>query len=290
MKRLIQRELEQLNDPGPIKVMRSVSGGDINEAYYIRTNLNEYFIKINTHVPSNFFKVEALGLERIEQTYTINVPKVYHYNEPYEEETGILVMEWIEENRQAHSAEMLGQNLANMHKHPAKQFGLDQPTFIGRLTQANSWSGSWVKYYKEDRLQPQIQLAIENSPLPHRRIDKLERLTDQLGQWITHHPKPSLLHGDLWGGNYMVGPKGVPYLIDPSILYGDHAFELAFTELFGGFPPTFYVAYQEVMPLPLEYEDIKPLYQLYYLLVHLNMFGENFGPPVDRILARYVGE
>ncbi|UOR11161.1 fructosamine kinase family protein [Halobacillus amylolyticus] len=289
MKPVIQRALEQLNDPGPIKVMQSVSGGDINEAFYVRTSHHEYFIKANTNVPSHFFTVEALGLERIDQTNTINVPKVYHYNEPDEGETGVLIMEWIEEDRQAHSAEKFGQNLAKMHLHPAEQFGLDQPTFIGRLTQDNSWSESWLDYYRENRLQPQLQLAIESSTLPHKRRDKLERLISRLDRWIPHHPSPSLLHGDLWAGNYMIGQKGIPYLIDPSIVYGDHAFELAFTELFGGFPSTFYAAYQEMMPLPFEYEDMKPLYQLYYLLVHLNMFGESYGPPVDRILTRYTG-
>ena len=121
------------------------------------------------------------------------------------------------------------------------------------------------------------------------RYHLLTKLLERLEEWIPHHPSASLLHGDLWGGNWMNGADGKPYLIDPSILYGDHAFELAFTELFGGFSPSFYRAYEDVFPLPAEYENQKPLYQLFYLLVHLNMFGESYGGSVDRILKRYVG-
>ena len=116
----------------------------------------------------------------------------------------------------------------------------------------------------------------------------LVKLLEQLHQWIPTQPKKSILHGDLWGGNWMVGTRGTPYLIDPAILYGDHEFELAFTELFGGFHDVFYEAYQSIFPLSLEYEERKEIYQLYYLLVHLNLFGESYGGAVDRILRRYV--
>ncbi|WP_163527516.1 fructosamine kinase family protein [Halobacillus ihumii] len=290
MKQVIQTSLQRLGDQSAIQAISKVSGGDINEAFYVRTDRDEYFVKGNNNVPPHFFKIEALGLERIAQTNTIHVPKVYDYNQPRVGETGFLVMEWIkgDEAGPSHTAEQLGANLANMHKHTAEYFGFDQPTFIGELTQDNHWRESWVEYFRDDRLQPQLQLGIEHKTLPPKRQERLEQLIDQLDQLLSHYPSPSLLHGDLWGGNYLVGRRGIPYLIDPSILYGDHAFELAFTELFGGFSPAFYAAYQEVMPLPHEYEDMKPLYQLYYLLVHLNMFGESYGSSVDRILARYT--
>lgn len=115
------------------------------------------------------------------------------------------------------------------------------------------------------------------------------RLLEKLDTWIPNNPKSSTLHGDLWGGNWMTGKGGVPYLIDPSILFGDHEFEMAFTELFGGFSQRFYDAYHSVFPLSPEYETRKELYQLYYLLAHLNMFGESYGGSVDRIVRKYVG-
>ncbi|MFD2922835.1 fructosamine kinase family protein [Halobacillus naozhouensis] len=289
MKQVIQTSLYRLGDHSAIKAIQKISGGDINEAFYVLTHHGEYFVKGNNNVPPHFFKIEALGLDRIAQTDAINVPKVYDYNQPGKGETGFIVLEWIEEEvGNSRSVEQLGTHLANLHQHTADHFGFDQPTFIGELTQENHWRDSWVEYYRDDRMQPQLQLAVEHNTLPLKRRERLEQLLSRLDQLLPHHPSPSLLHGDLWGGNYLVGRKGVPYLIDPSILYGDHAFELAFTELFGGFPPPFYAAYEEVMPLPYGYEDMKPLYQLYYLLVHLNMFGESYGPPVDRILARYT--
>lgn len=117
----------------------------------------------------------------------------------------------------------------------------------------------------------------------------MEKLLENLDKWVPDKVEPSYLHGDLWGGNWLSGPGGEPYVIDPSFLYGDRHFELAFTEVFGGYSSEFYQAYQDRFPLSPYYEDVKPLYQLYYLLVHLNMFGEAYGRSVDTILKRYTG-
>jgi fructosamine-3-kinase len=122
-----------------------------------------------------------------------------------------------------------------------------------------------------------------------KRAKQLDRLLERLPEWLGHAVKPSLLHGDLWGGNWIAGPGGEPYLIDPAVYFGDREVDLAFTELFGGFSPRFYEAYREAYPLEPGYGERKPLYQLYYLLVHLNLFGEAYGTDVDRVLARYAG-
>lgn len=284
---MIQDKLKKINDHSPVIEQRKVSGGDINHAYYVRTDENEYFVKANVNVPSSFFEVEAFGLDTVRQTNTIDVPNVYYYDtDP--NQTMYLIMEWIEGEKNTNTDEQLGRNLAAMHlAESAGSYGLDRHSFVGTLLQENQWYRSWSDYYREKRLLPQLEIGKERGYMSTKRLKNLEKLIERLDDFIPKQPPASLLHGDLWAGNWMIGPRGIPYLIDPSIVYGDPIFELAMTELFGGFSPVFYRAYQELLPLPDDYEDRKPIYQLFYLLVHLNLFGETYGPSVDRILKRY---
>ncbi len=289
MKDIIQQGLHQIGDHSSISEIRQVSGGDINQAFYVKTEAKDYFMKGNQNVPPHFFKAEADGLELIRQTDTISVPAVHYYDEPEKGAPGILIMDWINGEKQANTPEMLGTRLAQMHQYEASAYGLNQSTFVGTIPQENEWCDTWTEYYRNYRLRPQMELAVQKNRLDPNRHQRLDQLITLLERWIPEKPSASLLHGDLWGGNWMAGSGGEPFLIDPSIVYGDPAFELAFTELFGGFPDPFYKAYQETSPLPDNYDETQPLYQLFYLLVHLNLFGETYGPSVDRILARYVG-
>ena len=284
----MQNRLKKIKDHSQIVEQRRVSGGDINDAYYVRTEENEYFVKANINVEPSFFEVEAYGLHTIRQTNTIHVPEVYYYD-TVPSQTLYLIMEWIDGEKSANTDEQLGMDLAAMHLTEAPSYyGLDRLSFVGTLPQENRWYPSWTEYYREKRLLPQLKIGLERGSMPANRRKNVEKLLDRIEDYIPEKPPVSLLHGDLWAGNWMVGPQGIPYLIDPSIVYGDPIFELAMTELFGGFSPVFYRAYQELLPLPDDYEDRKPLYQLFYLLVHLNLFGETYGPSVDRILKRYV--
>ncbi|RCW77488.1 fructosamine kinase family protein [Saliterribacillus persicus] len=290
MQDFFQQALANIEDHSEIKKMERVSGGDINDAYFVQTNEQAYFIKVNQDVPRDFFEIEANGLQAIKDTKTIKVPEVYFYNQPEQDEKALLILEWIEKGSpNASSSKLLGEQLAKMH-HPQKdkKFGAPHDTFVGEITQENGWYEDWLGYYKEKRLTPQLNLGIENGRIQAGRRKKLEKLINQLDKYIEAHPPVSLLHGDLWGGNWMADKNGTPYLIDPSLLYGDHAFELAFTELFGGFGNDFYTRYQDIFPLPPHYEEVKEIYQLFYLLVHLNIFGEGYGASVDRILDYYV--
>ncbi|MRG86267.1 fructosamine kinase family protein [Salinibacillus xinjiangensis] len=289
MHKFISNLLNQIQHQNPITKVTPISGGSINNAYYVETTKSRFFIKTNTGVSPHFFQAEAKGLQFIEESNTIDVPQVYFYNNPAPDETGVIVLEWIEGEKTAQTDEQLGHSLASLHKTTGSHFGFEEDTFIGELPHPNGLYENWVAYYRDCRLTPQYKTGIQSGKIVGQRKRQMEKLLNHLDQWLNHSPKPSLLHGDLWGGNWIVGPAGKPYLIDPSVLYGDHLFELAFTELFGGFSSTVYHAYEDVFPIPTYYKDIQPLYQLYYLLVHLNLFGEGYGRSVDRILKRYIG-
>ncbi|AGT31749.1 fructosamine kinase [Geobacillus genomosp. 3] len=285
---MLQMALESIGDHSRLRHWRRVSGGDINDAYRVQSDRCTYFMKMQRFPSADFFAAEQMGLELIRKTGAIRVPYVFGSGEA--DGWGWLVLEWVEGTETAQTAEQLGHDLARLHQCRGPAFGLARDTYIGTLPQRNGWYGRWPDYYRDARLRPQIERAAANGLLPHERRQRLERLLERLDQWLPDDCFPSLLHGDLWSGNWIPGPEGVPYLIDPSVFYGHHEFEIAFTELFGGFPPRFYESYCELIPLPPDYHERKPLYQLFYLLVHLNLFGETYGKAVDRVLERYAGE
>lgn len=287
MLKVVKKGLQTFAPLEQIQMMHPVSGGDINQAYYVQTDRNEYFIKLNQQMGRNFFEFEARGLNMIQNTKTINVPKVIGIVEV--DDVPMLWMEWVNGEKNAETDKLLGERLAALHLVDVNGYGFEGESYIGRLPQENQLMDNWVAYYRDVRLKGQLNIGRASGRISGLREKRLVKLMERLDEWISERPKSSLLHGDLWGGNWMTGPRGVPYLIDPAVLFGDHEFEIAFTELFGGFSRKFYEAYQSVFPLSPEYRERKELYQLYYLLVHLNMFGESYGGSVDRILERYVG-
>jgi fructosamine-3-kinase len=284
---ILREALDAVGDRTAIQRYRRVRGGDINESFFVQSERQPYFVKMRRTYPPRFFHCEAAGLEALRQTEAVHVPAVYGAKET--KDYGVLVLEWIEGNETSQTAEQLGRAVAKLHQCEGPAFGFAEDNFIGLLPQQNGWYASWIDYYRERRLFPQMKRAEEKGRMPLARRKKLEALMSSLEKWLPKDASPSLLHGDLWGGNWLAGANGVPYLIDPAVFYGHHEFEIAFTELFGGFPQRFYEAYNEQRPLSPEYEERKPLYQLFYLLVHLNLFGETYGRAVDRILERYVG-
>jgi fructosamine-3-kinase len=287
--------LRRIGDPGPLRNSSMVSGGSISRAFRLVTNRNTYFFKGHEEAPPGFFTAEARGLRLLGRAAkTVRIPHVFEWDGPEKAGKGWILMEWIDSATQGLSsrraAEKLGRGLAEIHQTTAEAFGLEEDNFIGILPQLNGWYKNWTDFYRERRLLPQIRLASERGLLPRRRGHLLHRLCDRLEQWLERPDlRPSLLHGDLWNGNALVDSGGVPWLIDPAAYYGDREVDLAFSEMFGGFPSRFYDAYNEAFPLSPEFSERKPLYQLYYLLVHLNLFGESYGPAVDRIAERYAG-
>ncbi|SFE15772.1 Fructosamine-3-kinase [Lentibacillus persicus] len=287
MNERIEQALYQAGDGEEIKQVKQVAGGSINESYFVQTGMQTYFIKYHANAPERFFELEAKGLNMSSETNSIAVPEVFTYSD--ERHNAFLVMEWVEGSPSADTDRKLGDHIAAMHQTIGNHHGFDDDTFIGALPQKNGLFSSWLEYYRDRRLKAQLQMGIERGTMTGRRRERMEKLLENLDKWVPDKVEPSYLHGDLWGGNWLSGPSGEPYVIDPSFLYGDRHFELAFTEVFGGYSSEFYQAYQDRFPLAPYYEDVKPLYQLYYLLVHLNMFGEAYGRSVDTILKRYAG-
>jgi fructosamine-3-kinase len=276
----------------PVELSQPVYGGDINQAARFVAGGQPYFVKWSPGAPSTMFPAEAHGLRLLASAHTIRVPKVIVQGDAEGNCPAFLVLEWIEtgSTRSDGVMERFGTALADLHRHTAPLHGLDRDNFIGRLPQPNVQSPSWIDFYRNQRIRPQMALARQNGRLPARREDLLTRLMDRLPDWLDDETMPpSLLHGDLWGGNYLVDDRGQAVLIDPAVYYGHRETDLAMTELFGGFSSRFYEAYEATYPLDPGYAERRDLYQLYYILVHLNLFGEGYGGRVDSIAAHYVG-
>lgn len=288
----ITQELRAYGDTTPIEGAGRVGGGDINQAARVTTGQASYFVKWHNAAPPRFFEAEADGLRRLRGADCLRVPEVIGGRAASGDCPAFLVLEWLDSGsggRRGVGRE-LGEGLAAQHRHTQEMFGLEVDNYIGSLPQPNTPNPSWIAFYRDQRLGAQRDQAVQKGRLPPERGRRLEKLMGSLERWIDDEAvQPSLLHGDLWGGNYMLGPNGEPVLIDPAVYYGDREIELAMTRLFGGFSPDFYDAYHAAYPLSPGHEERLDLYQLYHVLTHLNLFGEGYGGRVDGILRRYVG-
>jgi fructosamine-3-kinase len=238
-----------------------VSGGCIHRCYRATRDGRGVFLKVNEAPFADAFAAEADGLRALRAAHC-TAP------EPLEHGTSggdaYLLMEFLDLRSRGNYA-ALGRMLAALHARHGEQFGWARNNYIGATPQKNDRSASWAEFWRERRLSPQLSLAKRNG----YAID-VGNICDLLE---SHHPAPSLLHGDLWVGNAGFVSDGAPVLFDPAVYYGDREADLAMTELFGGFPPEFYSAYG---PLPAGYETRKHLYNLYHLLNHLNLFGGGY--------------
>ena len=265
---------------------KPISGGDISTAYLLKTSENQYFLKVNSsdHAHIMFF-AEMTGLQAIAKTNTIKTPKVFNYGTYHD--FSFLLMEYIEsKSPSSNDFELLGNQLALLHKITKNEFGFDEDNFIGSLPQSNTKHMSWTKFYLEERIIPQIQLAISNNLLSSKDVPSRLDMNNACQEFF-YDISPSLLHGDLWSGNYLIATDGTPYLIDPAVYYGHHEVDIAMSKLFGGFGMSFYKAYQEQFKFDSLTDSRFDLYQLYYLLVHLNLFGSSYVGSVNKILSKY---
>lgn len=264
-----------------------LSGGSINQVYRLQTACESYVLKVNNQIDfPGMFRLEADGLQTIRDTQTIAVPDVLLH-----EATGddsYLVLEWVNTGRHTHkSSQALGEQLAQMHRHTANQFGFKTDNYMGSLVQSNKRKGSWSDFFIDQRLKPMVQMAVENSRLASHDALLFEKLYEIVPAIFTEEP-PALVHGDLWSGNYLISAEEKPYLIDPAVSYSNREFDIAMTTLFGGFDKAFYEAYQANYPLQSGWQRRLKLWNLYPLLVHVNLFGGGYINQVRECLANFI--
>ncbi len=265
-------------------------------AYCIQTEKQKYFIKVSEPGFHEWIQCEYRGLRKLEETRCVRIPMIISYQEGDCGNSSLLLLEWIENHP---GGDMLGQTklgeqLASLHDTSevifnVKQFGLENDNYIGGNKQVNRWMANWPEFYIQCRLIPQIELGIKQKLIQIEFQDQLMRLCHRIPNLLgSEIVTPALLHGDLWSGNVLFDEKNEPILIDPAVYFGVPEAELAFMELFGGFTPDFYSAYNSILPIPYGYKDRKNLYNLYHLLNHLNLFGTTYLRQAQRCCAYYL--
>ncbi|GAA4277077.1 fructosamine kinase family protein [Aquimarina mytili] len=265
-----------------IIAVKPLSGGDINQVYQLITTVQSFAVKINS--ASRFpgmFRAESKGLQALWDSNTFVIPKVICFGEL--ENSTFLILEYIDSKGKINNFwELFGRNLAMMHKKNQPYFGFEEDNYIGSLPQYNKSCDSASEFYITQRLEPQFRLAIQKG----YSFSNLELFYTVVEDEIPVE-KSSLLHGDLWSGNYMVTQNGMPCLIDPAVAYAPREMDIAMMHLFGGFDSTVFNSYTETFPLLENWKDRIPIWQLYYLLVHLNLFGGSYYQKVQNTMNTF---
>ncbi len=267
----------------------AVGGGSINTSYVISNGSTKYFVKLNAKQFVDMFSAESEGLLELARTEAIHVPRPICWGESSNH--AYIVMECISLSRGSQaSVQQLGKNIAKLHHIKAKKFGWHRDNTIGTTLQINQRCDSWLTFYREHRLRYQLDLASQNG-VGGELKNLGDMLCDSLHLFFTgYQPAPSLLHGDFWSGNYAYNENAEPVIFDPAVYYGDREADIAMTELFGGFPESFYQAYNDCYPLDEGYQVRKTLYNLYHVLNHFNLFGGGYQQQAISMMKRLLSE
>lgn len=247
------------------------------------------FIKTGSAGDLPRFAAEATGLAALRAARVVRVPQVYACG--MADGQARLEIEFLDlRGLDRASGASLGRQLADLHRHFGEHFGFDEDNWIGGSPQANGWRDEWPRFFAERRLRPQLQRA-RGTGMERKLVEQGESLAERLAAFfVDYHPQPSLLHGDLWGGNASALPDGTPVIFDPAVYYGDRETDLAMSELFGGFPESFYASYRAAWPLDPGYETRKTLYNLYHVLNHYDLFGAGYLNQSRRMMDRLLAE
>jgi fructosamine-3-kinase len=272
----VARELaDQIGDHLRLKGHKRIAGGDINEAFRLDFDTRLVFLKCKVDGSPKLFECEALGLKELADSGTLLTPKPLAHG--LFDNVAWLAMDYLSLiGSKLSGATVMGKQLARLHRKKQPYFGWRCDNFIGLTPQPNSASDQWLPFYAENRLRFQVERLIDAGG-PKSLSTLCNSMIDRLPEWFEGHiVHPSLVHGDLWGGNWGVTADGQPTFFDPACHYADRETDLAMSELFGGFPSAFYQAYEESFPLSPGYRQRKPLYQLYHVLNHANLFGGGY--------------
>ena len=284
----IKARIEEKLD-NKIKSMSSLSGGCISDAYKLTTiEGSNYLLKYYPGISDDMFEKEANGLRELAKPNAIRIPEVLSVDKDY------ILLEFISSgSKKKNFFEDFGRKFAEMHKYSADEFGFYEDNYIGSNPQINipdkNEKTNWVSFYFNKRILFQIKLAEKlgnATPELRKSILKLEEKIEEIIR--TSEEKPSLLHGDLWSGNYMVDENGGAVLIDPAVYYGHREADLGMTKLFGGFASEFYKSYNDTYPLDDGYEYRENIYKLYHVLNHLNLFGGGYYSQAISLIKYYI--
>jgi len=270
------------------KSIRGASGGCIHDASVWEFHDGKrFFVK---YAPNNekaeMLLAEYRALQLIHQSESVRCPTPLFFEQVSQQEA-VLVMEFLElRGLDSSSGSKLGRLLATLHQNTSECFGLDHDNYIGATPQKNNQTENWAEFFWNQRLLFQLRLAEKNG-YPVAASEKLESASNNILK-TRQSIKPALLHGDLWGGNAGALPDGTPVIFDPACYYGDPETDLAFTEVFGGFPPDFYRAYGDMVAPSEGYQERKVVYNLYHYLNHLNLFGSGYLSTCERMIHQLV--
>lgn len=247
-------------------------GGDINDAYIVELGAGrKLFVKTHRAAPPGLYLAEAAGLDWLREANCVSVPEVLCVSD---DAPRFIAMAFVARAPRARDFdEVIGRSLASMHRAAPERFGFDSDNFIGTLRQPNPAHRDWATFYRDARLEPQLRLARDSGRLPASEAARFDRLLRSLPSLVGPPESPARLHGDLWSGNVLAGADGRPVLIDPAVYAGHREVDLAMMRLFGGFSPRTFAAYSECWPPAPDEARRVPLYQLYPLMVHVNLFG-----------------
>jgi len=262
----------------------ALGGGSIGTSYKLESTEGEqYFIK-KYDGSDNIVECEVHGLQELKKASVIKIPNIIGYNNNW------IILELISQGTQNNEIwERFGREFAKLHKFRGKFYGFYEDNYIGATRQINNQKKNWVEFYFQKRIKYQITLAERKRLVDSEFLRKLGKLENKINDIIgEHNVFPSLLHGDLWSGNFLIGENGEPVLIDPAVYYGDREADLAMTKLFGGFNDRFYASYQEEFPLEDGHEYREDIYKLYHVLNHLNMFGRSYYTQALALIKKYI--
>lgn len=279
IKDLLQDQQENI---GEIEKVEPVTGGDINDAYLIVAKRGSFFMKYNSfELAAEMFTQEKMGLDELRKG-PFKIPEIVATGKNF------LLLEWVDSKPfQPANWRNFGTRLAQQHKITSATFGFVHDNFIGSLHQHNSNCSSWTEFFIEHRLEFQLRMAIDSGKRMKHLLPGFEKLFHSLDN-LYPHERPALLHGDLWSGNRMLSTENKPVLIDPAVYYGHREMDISMTLLFGGFDGDMYDSYQEAFPLENGFSERKDLWNIYPLMVHVNLFGGTYTNQVEKCLKRYI--